>query len=160
MIGTVWSSALVEQQAAVLQNFFSAKSTPRYHEMRGELRANCSGLAQYPTTAEERLPELYCWLSSEGVTAGHFAHDKQDGAEILQEDWFRKHRMSEGRYEYPLGVALSEFHVFLAFENKFQAISILDQKLAFEDLYGVSISSRLGSFRTATASKVRRLADS
>ncbi|CAD5217958.1 unnamed protein product [Bursaphelenchus xylophilus] len=151
VVGTVWTSSLVEQQAAVLQNFFSAKSNPRYHSLGDQKDEKPSDVVIFPTCIEEiTLPERYCWLASEGVSLGHFETTRTDGFDIINEDWFRKHDLSEGKYNYPLSVALSEYHIFMIYQEKFVAISILDQKVAFEDVF-MDASNVLGMCRDATS---------
>ncbi|CAD5212799.1 unnamed protein product [Bursaphelenchus okinawaensis] len=154
VVGTVWSSVLVEQQSAVLQSFFSSKSNPRYHSLGDQKQEKPSGVVIFPTCVEQiSLPERYCWLAAEGFSLGHFENSKMDGFDIINEDWFRKHDLCEGRYNYPLNVALSEYHIFLVYANKFLAMSILDQKIAFEDVFTDS-SNVLGMCRDATSQLV------
>lgn len=42
----------------------------------------------------------------------------------------------DGRYSYPLDVALTEYNVLLLYSNHLEAISLLNQKLMFDDTIG------------------------
>lgn len=142
VVGTVWSSAFVEQPSAVLQNFFSSKANPRYHSLGDQQTPLPSDVVIYPTSIE-LLPENYCWLAAEGISAGHFETNKEEGFDIICEDWFKRHEMSEGKFNYPIDVALSEYHAFLVYPDKFVAMSLLEEKVAFEDVFAVSYSIQL-----------------
>lgn len=47
-----------------------------------------------------------------------------------------RHQLIDGRYSYPLDVALTEYNVLLLYSNHIEAVSLLNQKLMFDDTIG------------------------
>lgn len=43
--------------------------------------------------------------------------------------------MTEGRFDYPLDIALTEFHVLQLYTNRFTAYSTLDKSMVYEDFF-------------------------
>lgn len=85
---------------------------------------------------EYELPEKYAWLNPDGVSAGSLRMNKE-GYEMIAQDWHIPNNLVEGVYKYPLNVCLSEYHVILLHSDRLQAISLLNQKVAFEDIFQV-----------------------
>ncbi|VDM28934.1 unnamed protein product [Toxocara canis] len=47
-----------------------------------------------------------------------------------------RHRLVDGRYDYPLDSALTEYHVLLLYSDRLEAVSLLNQKCMFQDARG------------------------
>lgn len=84
------------------------------------------------------MPEKFAWLSSDGVGAGSIKTNKSDGYEMICQDWNIQNDLVEGVYTYPIDIALSEYHVLVLYSDRFKAISLLDEKIAYEDKFQVS----------------------
>lgn len=57
------------------------------------------------------------------------------GELLLEQRMLYRHKRSEGRFDYPLDIALTEFHLVLLYSNRIVALSLLDQSLTFEEYF-------------------------
>ncbi|KAI1713361.1 pep3/Vps18/deep orange family domain-containing protein [Ditylenchus destructor] len=173
VVGSVWSPTLVEQtQGAVLQSLFNfpdASSRPRCHSHAAtEQSGPPSALAMYPIplNASDRLECCkYSWMSAEGLSMGVMdpvkmaqSENKEgsgkpyspDAFDMLIEEAYIKHKRVEGRFDYPLDIALTEYHLVLLYTTRIVAMSLLDQKIAFEEVLPVNLKA-VGMTRDATS---------
>ncbi|KAL3097527.1 hypothetical protein niasHS_003975 [Heterodera schachtii] len=167
MVSTVWSSALVEQsmpeREAVLQALFNwnADHRPRYLCMEAGVEERLpSTLAIQPMNCSDDSDGCrfrFGWLSSSGICIGNVgtgrarkralpdAYDMMDiGTKTL------KHRLSEGRLDYPLDIVLTEHHFLRLFSSRLNAISLLDETTTFEDIF-MGIPKVIGMCRDASS---------
>ncbi|KAH7703235.1 Protein VPS-18 [Aphelenchoides avenae] len=133
MVGTVRSAVMVEQPGGVLQPLFSNKEHPPFPSLNAEKHDLLSGLAVYPIISSEP-PKYYCVLSSEALRTGSIDVSKAGrGTEMLVEEAPRKHKCVRGPYDYPLDIAMTEYHLLMLHSDRFIAVSRLNQKTLFED---------------------------
>uniref|UniRef100_A0A183BVJ8 Vacuolar protein sorting-associated protein 18 homolog n=1 Tax=Globodera pallida TaxID=36090 RepID=A0A183BVJ8_GLOPA len=167
MVSTVWSSALMEQsmpeREAVLQALFncSVDHRPRYLCMEAGVEERLpSALAIQPMSCSDDSDGCrfrFGWLSASGICIGTVdtgrarkralpdAYDMMDiGTKTL------KHRLSEGRVDYPLDIVLTEYHFLRLFSSRLSAISLLDESNAFEDIF-MGVPKVIGMCRDAAS---------
>ncbi|KAH7710425.1 Protein VPS-18, partial [Aphelenchoides avenae] len=150
VVGTVWSAVMVEQPGGVLQPLFSNKEPPPFLSLNSEKHIPPSELAVYPIVSSEP-PKYYCWLSSEGLRLGSIDVAKAGkGTEMLAEEAQLEHKRVEGRFDYPLDVAMTEYHLLMLHSDRFVAVSRLNQKTAFEDNFDAKTIA-LGMCRDASS---------
>jgi hypothetical protein len=110
----------------------------RSHATNGTQTDSTNNFCIYPVSGDDyELPEKYAWLSSDGISAGSIKTSKSDGYEMISQDWNIPNNLVEGTYKYPVNIALSEYHVLVLHSDRFAAISLLNQKVAFEDVFQV-----------------------
>ena len=54
---------------------------------------------------------------------------------MIGQDWNIPNNLVEGVYKQILNIALSEYHILVLYPDRFAAISLLNQKVAFEDVF-------------------------
>ncbi|VDD93561.1 unnamed protein product [Enterobius vermicularis] len=170
VVGTVWTSAFVEQFTPTLQPFFSCEDRVykqvflnyfftfsdltnvvedkiRFHCMDDTQRTLPSGFAIHPKTVNGTPPTQYCWLGAHGFTIGKINITAQDGYSMIIEGPHVQHRLVNGRYDNPLDIAVTEYHVLLLYSDRLEAVSLLNQKCVYEEPVGMHTSQVKGMFR-------------
>ncbi|VDN58163.1 unnamed protein product [Dracunculus medinensis] len=132
VVGSIWSSAFVEHSTAILQPLFTSKGALRYHFMDDSQRTLPSTFITYPVSTSQP-PSKFCWVGASGYTLGSLDFTQSDSYNMLIEDVHIKHKLVNGRYDFPLDVALTEYHALFLYSNRLEAISILNQQCTFED---------------------------
>uniref|UniRef100_A0A914ECY7 Vacuolar protein sorting-associated protein 18 homolog n=1 Tax=Acrobeloides nanus TaxID=290746 RepID=A0A914ECY7_9BILA len=146
---TVWTNVVSEPQP-VLQSLFIFTDKLRHHCLNENQRASPSSFVVFPTTSGE-IPSRYGWLTVDGVTMGLVDSTKTNGYEMIVEEAHIKHKRVEGRFDYPLDIALTEYHILLLYTDRIVALSLLNQRLAFEDSLAKEISPIVGMTRDASS---------
>jgi hypothetical protein len=161
MVGTGWGIVMSEQSAnAVLQPLFNFKTPPKYHSLKDEKASLPSGLAIFPTTSSEQ-PKHYAWLSVEGISMGTVdLSTAGEPYDIVTEEAQLKHKRVEGRFDFPLDMALTEYHLVLLHNDRFIAISRINQKTAFEDNFSAENLQVIGMTRDASSQFIWVFTDS
>ncbi|KAF7637076.1 Pep3_Vps18 domain-containing protein [Meloidogyne graminicola] len=154
VVGTVWSSVMVEQNQEALNTteklIYSvlADKKPQYLSMKKdkENEGPPIAFAVFPLQFEEEMTPKFAWLAADGISVGTIdANNSENNGEKF--DWCERlcieininHRRSEGRLDYPLDICLTEFHLLLLYTSRIVAISLFDRTLAFEDFFIVDL---------------------
>ncbi|VDK72328.1 unnamed protein product [Onchocerca ochengi] len=163
VVSTIWSSAFAEHNPAILQPLFASKAPFRYHSMDDGQRTLPSTFVVYPKVSNEQ-PTTFCWVGADGYTLGRIDLTVLEPYDMIVEEAhiqqltfstrdFR-HQLVDGRYNYPLDVALTEYNVLLLYSNHIEAVSLLNQKLMFDDIIGTDSGQVKGMCRDAVSEMV------
>ncbi|VDK63992.1 unnamed protein product, partial [Anisakis simplex] len=137
VVGAIWNSSLIEESSAVLQPLFSFKEMPRYHCCDPSQRNLPSSFVIHPKNQSSAGEFKFCWISSQGYTLGAINLHTDDAFNMITEEAPIPHRLVNGRYDYPLDIALTDYHLVIIFGDRFEAISILNQKCTFNDVIAI-----------------------
>ncbi|KHN82365.1 Vacuolar protein sorting-associated protein 18 -like protein [Toxocara canis] len=136
VVGAIWNSTFMEEATGALQSLFSFKDPPRYHCMDDSQRTLPSAFVLYPKSSSGIPASKFCWIGVNGYTIGRIDINHTDPYSMLIEDAHVQHRLVDGRYDYPLDSALTEYHVLLLYSDRLEAVSLLNQKCMFQDARG------------------------
>ncbi|VBB26041.1 unnamed protein product [Acanthocheilonema viteae] len=153
VVSTVWSSAFAEHNPAILQPLFASKAPFRFHSMDDEQRNLPSAFVVYPKVNNE-LPTIFCWVGADGYTLGRIDLTASEAYDMIIEETHVQHQLMDGRYSYPLDIALTEYNVLLLYSTHIEAISLLNQKLMFDDTIGTDSGQVKGMCRDAVSEMV------
>uniref|UniRef100_A0A0R3RHG7 Vacuolar protein sorting-associated protein 18 homolog n=1 Tax=Elaeophora elaphi TaxID=1147741 RepID=A0A0R3RHG7_9BILA len=153
VVSTIWSSAFAELNPAILQPLFASKAPFRFHSMDDGQRNLPSTFVVYPKVSNE-LPTTFCWVGADGYTLGRIDLTVSEAYDMIVEEAHIQHQLMDGRYSYPLDVALTEYNVLLLYSNHIEAISLLNQKLMFDDTIGTDYGQVKGMCRDAVSEMV------
>uniref|UniRef100_A0A915PH72 Vacuolar protein sorting-associated protein 18 homolog n=1 Tax=Setaria digitata TaxID=48799 RepID=A0A915PH72_9BILA len=153
VVSTIWSSAFAEHTPAVLQPLFASKGPFRFHSMDDGQRNLPSSFVVFPKVSNE-LPTTFCWVGIDGYTLGRIDLTVSEAYDMIIEEAHIPHRLVDGRYSYPLDVALTEYNVLLLYSNHIEAVSLLNQKLTFDDTIGTDCGQVKGMCRDAVSEMV------
>ncbi|OZC11254.1 hypothetical protein X798_01670 [Onchocerca flexuosa] len=153
VVSTIWSSAFAEHSPAILQPLFASKAPLRYHSMDDGQRTLPSTFVVYPKVNNEQ-PITFCWVGADGYTLGRIDLTVSEPYDMIVEEAHVQHQLMDGRYNYPLDVALTEYHVLLLYSNHIEAVSLLNQKLMFDDIIGTDSGQVKGMCRDAVSEMV------
>uniref|UniRef100_A0A0N5ALM7 Vacuolar protein sorting-associated protein 18 homolog n=1 Tax=Syphacia muris TaxID=451379 RepID=A0A0N5ALM7_9BILA len=160
VLGTMWSSAFLEQFVPTLQPLFTFKDGVRFHCMDDMQRTLPSAFVIYPKDLSGSLPRHYCWLGADGFTIGEINISAQDGYNMITEGPHIQHRLVNGRHDYPLDIAITEYHVLLLYSDRLEAVSLLNQKRVYEEPIGMHTSQVRGMSRDSVTETVWIYTDS
>lgn len=117
---------------------------PRSHSVNSTQVDSPNNFCVYPILSDDYgLPEKYAWLNGDGISAGSIRTSKSDGYEMIKQDWHIANKLVEGVFKHPLNICLSEYHVVVLHVDRFQAVSLLNQKVAYENVLGVNNGFRI-----------------
>ncbi|MCP9261916.1 BMA-VPS-18 [Dirofilaria immitis] len=153
VVSTIWSSAFAEYNPSILQPLFAGKAPLCFHSMDDGQRNLPSAFVVYPKLNNE-LPTMFCWVGADGYTLGRIDLTVSEPYDMLVEDAHIQHQLIDGRYNYPLDVALTEYNVLLLYSNHIEAISLLSQKLVFHDIIGADFGQVKGMCRDAVSEMI------
>ncbi|EFO24069.1 hypothetical protein LOAG_04416 [Loa loa] len=153
VVSTIWSSAFAEHSPAVLQPLFTSKAPLRFHSMDDGQRNLPSAFVVYPKLSNE-LPTIFCWVGADGYTLGRIDLTVSEAYDMIVEESHIQHQLMDGRYSYPLDVALTEYNVLLLYSNHIEAISLLNQKLTFDDTIGTDSGQVKGMCRDTVSEMI------
>ncbi|VDN01709.1 unnamed protein product [Thelazia callipaeda] len=153
VVSSIWSSAFVEHSSAILQPLFTSKAPFRFHSMDDGQRNLPSAFVVYPKIGSDP-PTAYCWIGADGYTLGRINLKASVAYDMIIEDVHIQHHLVDGRYSYPLDVALTEYNVLLLYTNHIEAISLLNQKRTFEDIIGTDSGQVKGMYRDVVSEMV------
>ncbi|VDK67499.1 unnamed protein product [Litomosoides sigmodontis] len=153
VVSTIWSSAFAEHNPAVLQPLFSPKVPLRFHSMDEGQRNLPSTFVIYPKVSNE-TPTTFCWVGADGYTLGRIDLTVSEAYDMIVEEAHMQHQLIDGRYSYPLDVALTEYNVLLLYSNHIEAVSLLNQKLMFNDTIGTDSGQVKGMCRDAISEMI------
>ncbi|KAM3719172.1 Vacuolar protein sorting-associated protein [Dirofilaria immitis] len=153
VVSTIWSSAFAEYNPSILQPLFAGKAPLCFHSMDDGQRNLPSAFVVYPKLNNE-LPTMFCWVGADGYTLGRIDLTVSEPYDMLVEDAHIQHQLIDGRYNYPLDVALTEYNVLLLYSNHIEAISLLNQKLVFHDIIGADFGQVKGMCRDAVSEMI------
>uniref|UniRef100_A0A8R1TK58 Vacuolar protein sorting-associated protein 18 homolog n=1 Tax=Onchocerca volvulus TaxID=6282 RepID=A0A8R1TK58_ONCVO len=153
VVSTIWSSAFAEHNPAILQPLFASKAPFRYHSMDDGQRTLPSTFVVYPKVSNEQ-PTTFCWVGADGYTLGRIDLTVLEPYDMIVEEAHIQHQLVDGRYNYPLDVALTEYNVLLLYSNHIEAVSLLNQKLMFDDIIGTDSGQVKGMCRDAVSEMV------
>uniref|UniRef100_A0A915B1U8 Vacuolar protein sorting-associated protein 18 homolog n=1 Tax=Parascaris univalens TaxID=6257 RepID=A0A915B1U8_PARUN len=133
VVGAIWNSTFMEEAAAALHSLFSFKDAPRYHCMNEAQRTLPSAFVVYPKSVNEIAACKFCWIGADGYTIGRIDLQQTDPYNMIIEDAHVQHRLVDGRHDYPLDIALTEYHLLLLYSDRLEAVSLLNRKCMFQD---------------------------
>ena len=113
-------------------------TNPQFAEVPGDVE--CSKLALYNPNGLNGRPKAFAWLTAHGVYYGDFSFGNQGFGETITghpQLMMYQGVLSEGKY--PIGLAVTEFHIFLVYDNCYQAICRIDETLVVETPFPPSI---------------------
>jgi hypothetical protein len=141
-----WAAFLRIEVSTNVISIYTFLDLPKSHSTRSTQTDSPNNFCVYPILSDDYgLPEKYAWLNGDGISAGSIRISKSDGYEMIQQDWHIPNKLVEGVFKYPLNICLSEYHVTVLHADRFQAVSLLNQKVAFEDVLPVSTLVHLDS---------------
>ncbi|EJW80559.1 hypothetical protein WUBG_08532, partial [Wuchereria bancrofti] len=73
---------------------------------------------------------------------------------MIVEEAHIEHQLMDGRYSYPLDVALTEYNVLLLYSNHIEAVSLLNKRLIFDDTFGTDSGQVKGMCRDTVSEMV------
>ncbi|KAI6179311.1 Glycogen debrancher [Aphelenchoides besseyi] len=136
IVDTFSSKIYSEQTQAALQNVVCRKNLQKFRSMNVEDASGPNSFCVFPAHSDDcEIPSKFCWLSTAGIKFGKFESGRDEGFDMLSEEWQMDHKLVEGSYRYPVGATLSQHHALLLFTDRFVAISLLTHKVVFEDIY-------------------------
>jgi hypothetical protein len=107
-----------------------------------------STLHVYPCVGDD-APEQFAWTTSLGCLYGRLDTRQIDAFRITTDDTLYRcvprfyntnfpsyPKSPSGRLEVPIASALTEFHVLLVYEQRLTAVSVLNQSINYEDIFG------------------------
>ncbi|CAI2336488.1 unnamed protein product [Caenorhabditis sp. 36 PRJEB53466] len=134
--------------------FFTSLSTVQHtinSSKFSEKFKNHGFLTMHPTASE---PKRYAWLSPDGISIGKVDINAERIQDVLIEEFNIEHRLIEGRLEPPTGIALTEYHILLAYSSRVLALSLLPpHDVVFEDPWMPELGSAVGFVRDTVTSE-------
>uniref|UniRef100_A0A914RSU0 Vacuolar protein sorting-associated protein 18 homolog n=1 Tax=Parascaris equorum TaxID=6256 RepID=A0A914RSU0_PAREQ len=92
-----------------------------------------SAFVVYPKSVNEIAACKFCWIGADGYTIGRIDLQQTDPYNMIIEDAHVQHRLVDGRHDYPLDIALTEYHLLLLYSDRLEAVSLLNRKCMFQD---------------------------
>ncbi|PIC43901.1 hypothetical protein B9Z55_004465 [Caenorhabditis nigoni] len=162
-----------QSPTTVFHAFFNSPNTQQHiisSSKFSEKFKNHGFLTMHPSITE---PKRYAWLSPDGISIGSVNIYAERIQEVLVEEfnieskmadhqlemvvklskigleWSKidsdRHRLIEGRLEPPTGIALTDYHILLAYFSRVLALSLLPpHDVVFEDPWTPELGSALG----------------
>uniref|UniRef100_A0A1I7V0X9 Vacuolar protein sorting-associated protein 18 homolog n=1 Tax=Caenorhabditis tropicalis TaxID=1561998 RepID=A0A1I7V0X9_9PELO len=98
-------------------------------------------------------PKRYAWISPDGISIGRVNVYAERIQDVLEEEFNIEHRLIEGRLEPPTGIALTDYHILLAYSTRLLALSLLPpHNVALEDAWNQELGPSIG-FQTDTTTE-------
>lgn len=124
---------------AVFSNY---EATPSFTELPGDLlRSELQFYSQFM----EGLPKSFAWLTGPGIYYGNLVFGSQnpgdsiigDGSLLTYSSLQTNNRDSNnlGGSGNPISLAMTEFHFVLLYEDKIQAVSVLNKQVVWEEYF-------------------------
>lgn len=137
--------ATEQAPSTTFHSFFTSPNTLQHtisSSKFSEKFKNHGFLTMHPTIAE---PKRYAWLSPDGISIGNVNIYAERIQDVLVEEFNIEHRLIEGRLEPPTGIALTDYHVLLAYSSRVLALSLLPpHDVIFEDPWNPELGGALG----------------
>ncbi|CAO4364141.1 unnamed protein product [Caenorhabditis nigoni] len=134
-----------QSPTTVFHAFFNSPNTQQHiisSSKFSEKFKNHGFLTMHPSIME---PKRYAWLSPDGISIGSVNIYAERIQEVLVEEFNIEHRLIEGRLEPPTGIALTDYHILLAYSSRVLALSLLPpHDVVFEDPWTPELGSALG----------------
>ncbi|KAN0135735.1 Pep3/Vps18/deep orange family domain containing protein [Lactarius tabidus] len=152
-----------DEGGRVFGTLFAAyrETLPKISELPGNIRH--SELHYYtPNSGQSQsLPNEIAWMTSPGIYHGSLnfqsaSDDFIDGAQLFQYPSFPvspSHSDESPLPQFPISMALTEFHLVLLYSDRIAAISILNEDLAYEEVLPLKYGEIV---RALTADPVRK----
>lgn len=153
VMSTIWSSAFAEYNHAILQPLFASKASVRFHSMDDGQRSLPSTFVVYPKVSNEQ-PTTFCWVGADGYTLGRIDLTVSEAYDMIVEEAHIQHQLMDGRYSYPLDVALTEYNVLLLYSNHIEAVSLLNKRPIFDDTIGTDCGQVKGMCRDTVSEMI------
>uniref|UniRef100_A0A9J2Q1C6 Vacuolar protein sorting-associated protein 18 homolog n=1 Tax=Ascaris lumbricoides TaxID=6252 RepID=A0A9J2Q1C6_ASCLU len=119
-----------------------------------------SAFVIYPKSVSEIAASKFCWVGTDGYTIGRIDLHQTDPYNMIIEDAHVQHRLVDGRHDYPLDIAITEYHLLLLYSDRLEAVSLLNQKCMFQDARGTDCRQMRGMCRDPISELIWAYTDS